>query len=47
MLILIKDITVIKDKFIVLLIDKKVDETIAGIANRITKGIGYTSGKKN
>ena len=29
----------IKDKFIVLFIDKKVDETIAGIANRITKGL--------
>ena len=32
-------LAVIKDKFIVLLIDKKVAETIAGIANRITKGL--------
>jgi hypothetical protein len=37
---------VIKDKFIVLFIDKKVDETIAGIANRITKGLFMPPVKK-
>ena len=36
----------IKDKFIVLFIDKKVDETIAGIANRITKGLSMPPVKK-
>ena len=42
----IKDIIVIKDKFTVLLIDKKVEETTAGIINRITNGLVIPPVKK-
>ena len=41
-----KDVAVIKDKFIVLFIDKKVEETIAGIANKMTKGFVIPPVKK-
>tara|TARA_B110000014_G_scaffold164824_1_gene116451 strand:- start:19 stop:174 length:156 start_codon:yes stop_codon:yes gene_type:complete len=43
---IVRDITVIKDKFIVLLIDKKVEETTAGTTNKITKGLVIPPVKK-
>ena len=43
---MIKNVTVIIDKFIVLLSDNKVEETIAGIINKIIKGLVMPPVKK-